>query len=204
MAFAARQPQPAKPRPAVPRLFPGETAVCIGGGPSLTREDVEYCRGRARVVAVNDAYKLAPWADILYAADACWWYWHKGVPEFQGPKYALEKQSIRVNVTVLQNTGIDGLELAPTGLRNGRNSGYQAVGLCHHLGIARIVLLGYDMYGGHWFGNHPNHRSSPYHAFRKYFTTIVKPLEEAGIEVVNATPGSRLECFPKRPLREVL
>jgi hypothetical protein len=77
--------------PSVPKLCPGGTVVCIGGGPSLTRDDVDYCRGKAFVIAINDAYKLAPWADALYACDGLWWRWHKGVPSFDGPKFALTK-----------------------------------------------------------------------------------------------------------------
>lgn len=196
-----------KPGPSVPKLWAGETAVCIGGGSSLTRDDVEYCRGKARVVAVNDAYRLAPWADVLYAADASWWYWHKGVPSFTGPKYTLDTSARYKGLTILENMGLEGLETDPRGLRNGRNGGYQAIGLAYHLGITRILLLGYDMHGGHWFGDHPggHHRQpSPFNAFIRYFATIARPLEAAGVEVINCTLGSRLACFPKRPLREVL
>jgi hypothetical protein len=42
--------------------------VCVASGHSLTKEDVEYCKGKAKVYIVNDGYKLAPWADLLYAA----------------------------------------------------------------------------------------------------------------------------------------
>jgi hypothetical protein len=36
------------------------------------------------------------------------------------------------------------------------------------------------------------------------FKTQVAPLAEAGIEVINCTRKSALECFPKRDLRTVL
>src|SRR6478609_8593286 len=42
-------------RVSVPKLWPGETFVVIGGGASLTHEDVAYCRDRARVVAIKEA-----------------------------------------------------------------------------------------------------------------------------------------------------
>ena len=39
----------------VPSLCPGGTVVCLGGGPSLHADDVDYCRGKATVVAINDS-----------------------------------------------------------------------------------------------------------------------------------------------------
>ena len=57
----------------LPRLADGGTVVCLASGPSLTTEDVAYVRGRATVIAVNDAVRLAPWADVLYSNDSTWW-----------------------------------------------------------------------------------------------------------------------------------
>lgn len=200
---------------SVPRAWPGETVVCLATGPSLTQADVEYCRGKARVIAVNDAYRLAPWADALYACDAKWWHWHRGVPEFQGAKWSLQYSAWSSHATQypdvqrLRNTGPAGLECNPTGLKNGRNSGYQAVNLAVHYGASRIVLLGYDMQrsaktGSHFFGEHPNRQMSPYPEFRRRFQSMVKPLAKAQVEVINCTVTTVLDWFPKRPLREVL
>ena len=61
----------------VPRVWPGETVVCIASGPSLTRDDVEYCRGRAKVLVINTSILLAPWADAFHACDGRVWRWHK-------------------------------------------------------------------------------------------------------------------------------
>ena len=113
----------------VPKLWPGSTIVCLGGGPSLTPTDVDACSfGRLRIVAINDAYRLAPMADVLYASDGKWWTWEKGVPTFTGPKYAIDPPAATwPGVEVLTNTGPLGLELDPSGLRTGKNSGYQAI-----------------------------------------------------------------------------
>lgn len=204
---SARPPLPA-PRP-VPRAFPGATFVLLGGGPSLTQADVDAVRGRAIVVAVNDAYKLAPWADVLYACDAKWWRWHGGVPSFAGPKYALDRNARFPGVAVLRNTGTRGLELDPTGLRTGRNSGYQAINLAVHLGAKRIVLLGYDMQPTpsgktHWFGDHPDRIPSPYRLMRQEFDSIAKPLRDAGVDVVNCSRRTALEAFPTGKLEDEL
>lgn len=74
-------------RSRVVPAWKGRTAALLGGGPSLTIADVEIVRqaraeDRLRVIAVNDAYLLAPWADVHYAADRRWHAWHTaGIPK---------------------------------------------------------------------------------------------------------------------------
>ncbi len=187
------------------------TFVLIGGGPSLTVSDVEYVRHKARVIAINNAYELAPWAFALYAADKKWVDWHDGAPSFKGLKYTIESHDTvcRPGWQVIRNTGFEGLELEPKSLRTGFNGGYQAINLAVHLGAKRIVLLGFDMQadaGGryHWHPEHPDGKVSPYAEFIAAFDTIVQPLKDAGVEVINCSPGSALTCFPRAPLRETL
>lgn len=197
-----------KPPATVPKLWPGSTIVCLGGGPSLTAADVAYVQGKARVIAINDAYKLAPWADVLYACDAKWWEWHKGAPTYNGGlRYSLNSIARKwPGVQILRRTGDIGLELAPNGVRSGNNSGYQAINLAVHLGAARIVLLGYDMTGGssHWFGRHPDGSGPPFGLCLQKFPTLIKPLARLGITIVNCTRRTALTCFPQAPLETVL
>jgi len=166
-------------------------------------------RGKARVIAINSTYKLALWADVLYACDAKWWKKYKGAPEFRGLRFALTSQSgIWPGVRVLKNTGTAGLETNPMGLKTGRNSGYQAVNLAYHLGAKRILLLGYDM--GYTNARHQHWHeadfpgSSPYAQFRQSFETIVQPLKAAGIELVNCSRETALTCVPRMALEQAL
>jgi len=217
----------APPLPAVERLWPGSTVVCLASGPSLTQADVNFCRGRARVIAIKDNIRLAPWADVLYGCDAKYWryygrpeapphvtataleHWRAVAAEIHRPrpKYALEGGAAEY-ATVLQNTGMTGLETQPTGLRTGKNSGFQCINLAVHLGAARIVLLGYDMAAvgehDHWFGDHPWRLRPPYRDFLPLFDTLVAPLEALHIQVVNATRSTVLPTFPRVSLQEAL
>lgn len=188
-----------------------KTFALIGGGPSLTQADVDLLRNRCFVIAINDAYRLAPWADVLYAADQKWWTWHNGVPGFTGPKYSIDggyNPVTQPGVQVLRNTGFDGLELDPSGLRTGFNSGYQALNLAVHFGAKRILLLGYDMSVNgrqtHWFGHHPDLEPSPYDKMRAAFDTLVQPLAELGVEVLNCSRRTALQTFPIVSLEEAL
>lgn len=194
----------------VPRLWPDSTIVCIGTGPSLTAEDVQLCRTQAHAIAVNDAYTLAPWADVLYACDAKWWLWHKGVPDFVGLKYALQPAAAKFpGVQVLRNDGREGLSADPESLTTGYCSGYQAIGLAVHLGATRIVLLGYDMGRdrkgpAHFFGAHRDKSEPPYKLCLKTFQTLVAPLQAAGVDVVNCSRQTALTCFRRDDLERVL
>lgn len=208
----------------VSRLCPGGTVVCLGAGPSLHQEDVDYAHAKgATIIAVNDAYRLAPFATALMASDGAWWIHKK--PEFAGLRFSLDPAAARVpGVKVLRRTGEDGIETDPSALRTGRNSGAAAVNLAVHFLLTgtheagalsaggRIILLGYDMAapgGGkptHFFGSHkfPLRNSSPYEMFREQFKKQVDPLKHLGIQIVNCSRQSALTCFPRRPLAEEL
>lgn len=205
----------------VPRLWPGETVVILGGGSSLTAADVNFVRGKARVIAIKEAgccaipghVAPAPWADVLYAADEKYWRFVKGAPDFAGLKYAIEQTDtppiVWPGVQVLRDTGKHGLELDPSGLRTGYNSGYQAINLAVHLGAARIVLLGFDCWRGpsghqNWFGPHPTHLESPYPIFLQAFASLVEPLAAAGVAVANCSRRTVLTAFPRASLEDVL
>lgn len=186
------------------RLWPGATVVILASGPSLCQGDVDLVRDKTRVIAVNDAYRLAPWADALYAADEKWWRWHDGVPGFRGLKFSIAPKPKGWSVAqVLRNTGRTGLELDPTGLRTGYNSGYQAINLAVHLGAARIVLLGFDMQGDHFFGSHRDGSRPAFSHCLSAFPTLVEPLAAAGVEIVNATRATKLMAFPRVVLEDV-
>lgn len=201
----------------VPRLLPtGGTVLVMGSGPSLTQADVDVVRAHAdAVIAVNDSYKLAPDATILYAGDTHWWGWHKGVqgihvvgnvkyPAFTGSiKYALGKTPYR-DVQVLRRGRQEGLSLEPTTVALGLNSVYQSINVAVHLGATRVILLGVDMRGGHFFGNHPNNSVPPFALCLQRFETLVAPLKAAGVEVVNCTRKTALKAFPCLSIEEAL
>lgn len=198
----------------VPRIWDGQTAVCIASGPSLTQQDVDYCRGKARVIVINRSVQLAPWADVLHGCDARFWRWHRDEAlAFQGLKFAMERELDNdCGQIVLKNGGIWGLSTDPTTLCNGRNSGYQAVNLAVLLGVSRILLLGYDAQAGeqgesHWHRSHPNNHNPSDMVFRSWvgaFKSLIKPLADLGVTVVNCSRRTAIDAFPRQPLEEAL
>lgn len=174
----------------VPPVFSGGTVVVIASGPSLTAEDVAKVRAAdLPTIVVNDVFLLAPWAWLLYAADWRWWKKRPAALNFAGIKASVE--GFYPGIVRLRNTGIDGFDPDPSCIRTGNNSGYQAVHIAIHTGAARIVLLGFDMRGGHFNGR-------PDGAVRRdwiaRFCDLADVIEDR-VDIVNATPDSALRCF---------
>lgn len=220
----------------LPRLADGGTVACLAPGPSLTAEDVHAVRGRAVVVAVNDAVRLAPWADVLVSVDQLWWDRnYRKMREFPGLKVRTHATNQTVTrgrvgpqycqgcqrrltsakpcwchgIVTLFNDGVEGVCFDPTAIRTTHNSGGAAINVAVHLGARRIILLGYDMgpddRGRRYFHDtEATQLRSPYLTFRKRIATMVEPLRAAGIEVLNCSRQSRLECFPRVPLETAL
>lgn len=209
--------KPVKPLPSkkqyatVPRLLPhGGTVLVMGSGASLTQADVDLARAHVdAVIAVNDSYKLAPDATVLYAADAHWWGWHKGClqehkvgsvhyPAFTGQfRYCLGKTPQFSHIQLLRRGPQTGLTLDPRMVALGLNGVYQAINVAVHLGATRVLLLGVDMHGRHFFGDHPNKSNAPFSLCLQRFATLVEPLRAAGVEVINCTPKTALHVFPR-------
>lgn len=198
----------------VPPEWTGETCFILGCGPSLRGFDARVLRGRGRVIAVNDSFRLAPWADVLYACDARWWQTRRASVRdtWTGRRMVTLENQID-GVLRLRNSGEDGLETDPGALRTGKNSGYQAIGLAYHFGASRIVLLGFDMRIGRHGEMHWNDRSETQTPqgfagtlalMLPKFETLREPLATAGVQVVNATPGSALRVWQMMRLGDVL
>lgn len=208
------------PRWRVPRMWEGEIVAIIGGGPSLTAAQVEACRGRCRIIAVNTGFKLAPFADILYWSDESWggqWREHPDFKAFQGMKVALENARTWTwdpSIKVLENYGDDGLCELPDGVMTMRNSGAQAMQLAYHLGARAELLLGFDMrvVGGrthfHSGTKDAHARETPWDCFKNdmlpKFPALKEALDRKGVCVINCSPASALEVFAKMTVEDAL
>lgn len=179
--------------------------------------DARKRRSDLRVIAVNDAHRLLPEADILYACDARWWDFHKGVQAFEGERWT---QTAAGGSDCAKRWGLELVEgrpgnipsLSGGAITHGGNSGFQAVNLAALQGARRIILLGFDMGCApdgrrHFFGNHEDARLNVLPAFRlfvKAFTVAAPVYREAGVEILNASRRSALTCFPKISLEPAL
>lgn len=194
----------------VPRHWAGETVAILGCGPSLSLVDFDALRDSGqRVIAINDAIFEFADADILYFCDRKWWDGEFGrrerVEKLGIPFWRVTLENEIPGVFRMRNTGATGFDEDPQCLRHGSNSGYQAMHLAVHLGAARIILHGFDMriVRGELHAMARRERQDEAGFGRVLreemlpkFQTLVDPLRERGVEVINATPGSALTCWP--------
>ena len=159
----------------VPRMWEGRTVAILASGESMSREVANAVVGRVPTIAINDTYKLAPEADMLYACDAKWWNTNPDALAFGGMKVTLDASLSARGVKLLHDSGTSGFDPNPANLRTGHNSGFQALHLAVHAGASRILLLGFDMRGKHWFGDHPAHlQDSDPNVFARFIAEFEK------------------------------
>lgn len=200
-----------------------EGCIVAAPGPSLTPNVIHRVRmarwiGKWNVLAVQDAYRVMPWADAMYGCNPSWWRLHKHCEGFRGEKWSSHEVSRDLfndkaeiaklyGVQLVAGKSADGFSLEPDVIHYGSNSGFQAINLALIWGAKYVVLVGFDMrfVGGksHFFGDHPAalHQNTDGH-YRNYiphFETAAKRLP-SDIVIVNATPGSALTCFPTMDL----
>lgn len=196
----------------MPRLWPGRTVAVLASGPSMSAEVAAQVRAAGvSAVVVNSTFRLAPWADVLYAADAIWWLENRDALEFAGLKVSVQSPTREAprDVLTLRNAGKHGFAADPDSLCTGSTSGYQAVHVAAHGGASRILLCGFDYRGsGHWHEDHPapltNTPPEVWPEWAGRFEWLVLPLRQRGVEVINCTPGSAITCFPRMDLEEAL
>lgn len=163
----------------------------LASGPSMSQAVADSVRGRCKVIAVSDAYRLAPWADCLVSTDTAWWRHHK--PEFSGLRFSSSEahgtQSIK-------------------GISSQTNSGAMAIRVAMTLGATEIILLGFDGHGTHFFGSHPKGLKDTTEQRRRVHMVqhrlAAQDCKRAGVTVWNCTPGTVIDAYPIKTLEEVL
>lgn len=168
----------------------------LATGQSVTADQVQYVRevhasGKCGAIAISDMYKLAPWADALVSNDPNWWAHNPEASKFTGRRFCGAPSP---GVERLDQTGE---------FNSGVNSGLQGMRVARDVFRAsRIVLVGFDMHGTHYFGPHPEplKNTTP-----QRFLDHLKQFDGWRFgEVINCTPGSALKRFQMRELREVI
>lgn len=166
------------------------TIAILATGPSMSQAVADSLAGMRRI-CVNDAYKLAPDADALCANDATWWRVNPSARSFAGRRFSCNRVDHVEQVTCARF------------LVRSSNSSLLALHVAiKYFKATRILLYGVDMSaakGQHYFGLHKNPLANTaphrFETFKKQFAEYAKTIP-AGVEVLNATPGSALEVFP--------
>lgn len=166
------------------------TWALIAPGPSATAEQAEKVR-HLNVGVISSALPLAPWAQFIAASDGAWWRKYPEamkVPE----RYAMAPVS---SVTRIKSA-----------FGSPCNSGVLGLEVLKMKGVERVLLIGFDMHGSHYFGPYKNGLSNTPPMQRRKHVTQFQAWAKANpqITVINCSPASALTCFPKARLDECL
>lgn len=187
----------------------GEPCFILGGGPSLKGFDVERLRGKGRVIAINAAFLLAPWADVLYMADlGCYENFRDRAHLYRGEHFITRSKIKapdpahnlkRVNKTLTAPISDD------AGTVVGQDSGSNSLNVAYLFGASPIYLLGFDMTPGNWHDlHHKPQRESFSRTYMPFFEAMAPELARRGVKVFNCNPESALTCFPYANIEKVV
>jgi len=138
-------------------------------------------------------------------------YFPEVARNFHGEKWTVNARA-RDRFDLFWIMGLDngGLSKDPTCIHQGKNSGYQAMSLAHLFGVARILLLGFDFSQDgtktHWHGDHPRGlgNGGTYPDWVRAMQPLAVDLKAAGVEVINCSRRTAIDCFPRRAIEECL
>jgi hypothetical protein len=187
-----------------PGRWAGRTVVCLASGPSLTAEDCEAVRQSGHLsIAVNTTFRIAPFANVLFAHDPEWWkeYREEVRQTFAGELVSSSRYSTRYDVPSIY---------AKPWFKPVQNSGAGAVSLAVSAGAATVLMLGYDCQQTdgktHWHGDHPPSLSNAktMGSWPEKFAAIAKHAKRQGVRVWNCSRQTELTCFERGDLAELL
>lgn len=190
---------------------PGTRCFVLCGGASVAQQTAIIPKLKGRWIAVKHGVLLKPDADVMFiSGERTLDVSRPLMPTFRGTHIVVRGRSRELPPFVKRigrNKDHTKLAVNPKEVA-GYDGGTSAINLAYHFGATEIVLLGYDMTGGHWFTdrNHP----SPYPStgiFRQHMVPLPAFAADAtakGIRIVNCSPISAVECFEKQPLEAFL
>lgn len=214
---------------SVPRRWVGEPAIVLGTGPSLAGQIGEIialrAANRCRLIGMNVTFHHFPVLDAFTACNIEWWehYGH----EFHlwwcnrrcEPWHWDKACATRWGLNWIEGRWGSGLSTDPTCIHLGHSSGVQALNLAVLYGCSLIVLVGYEMteIAGaprHYFTDQsdiPGEYPPPlrHHAkLSRGHEGLLPIYREIAAQkdlppILNATPGGKLDCLPRKTLAEV-
>lgn len=186
----------------------------IGGGASLKGIDLEPLK-HCHTVAVKGTLFDHRWAEMGFGVDSLdlrrWWrklgsaampVWWAVADRWTDP----DKLYFPPPLRLIQRTRYEAKLSEEMGrISSGGSSGFGALNVAYLKRAKLVVLFGFDYkpLGGEWHANgshyNPRHYYNPqdWKEWAFNFSLIGGQLKQRGVEVVNASPDSSIEAFPK-------
>ena len=153
----------------------------------------------------NTSFRLALWADTLFAMDEAWWKTHIAEVrrDFAGECIGFGTDAVKHGVRPMRRVRGD---WSPCG-----NSGAGAIAVAALSGAARVLMLGYDCQHTdgkrHWHGDHPpgTAGNAAPHTVAKWPAHFRKlKASYPGVQIINCSRQTALDVFPRANLEDVL
>ena len=180
------------------------------------------------VIGINVSYLIGNWIDMVFFGDNKFFLRHKErLSQWPGLKVTCHQGAghppwVKYLAKDLKHPR--GISPYPSQVSWNANSGAAAISLAANTGAKRIILLGFDMSLGkdgkkHWHNLYKSEPLPPIEVKRRMigktpslpfsrhlmgFPIIAKDAKARGIEILNASPNSAIEDFPKYSLKELL
>jgi hypothetical protein len=200
-----------------PKWFPNwsrDICIIVASGPSAKDIDLHLVIGVARFVVVNHSWRLAPWADFLFAADYKWWAGGDEWKRFKGWRVTTDRRAAETHewglFRLVTRLADDRLQIEDGSVGWGGNSGFQALNMVLHFQCRKIILVGFDMTiknGLHWHEPYPgveNPTSGKTIRWQRSLDNAAITLNKLGVSVVNCSETSKLNKFPKMSFEEAM
>jgi hypothetical protein len=183
----------------------------LGGGPSLKDVDLSLIKNEY-IIGINEAFRLGTFINTWLFCDSSFYKnhrediqkWPNSIVSCAGAA----KNNKKVEYYQRCKKHIICFEPGKLAFPNGMaNSGATAINLAIREGFNTIILLGFDMQfvngkaNYHDYYKKKNSRQDIYNRFMLHFEAIAKETDKT---IINATPNSALNCFPKIELEDLL
>ena len=225
----------------VPKIWEGGECWIIGGGPSMPRvfgvpeSLIAEVRSRKEplnayspylsqihdrhVIGVNAAFMIGNWVDMVLMGDSGFYFKNRReLHQYPKIRIACNANMMKrndvhhVKFLARDNTHPFGISTRQGHVSWNLNTGAAAISLAHHLGVKRILLLGFDMKLGpdraqHWhfvYGKNLRDEALPFHRHLKGFSMIAKDAKRLGIEILNLSDDTAIKEFKCVQLKDVL
>jgi hypothetical protein len=204
------------------------TIACIATGPSLTLEQIAAARAKGfTLFGCNRVWEIVPDLALLYGCNEGFWahYWASELAKYPAQKWTTNKAAAeKFGLNWIRERDERGLSANPSYVHHGHGSGYTMVNLAYLMGADRIVLLGYDCkYAADYSAKDLYPGSTPRHYFGEYpsallhwpITSVKRGVhvemlklwksvaDQGAVEIVNCTPGSAIDCFPRADIESL-
>lgn len=168
------------------------------------------------VVGTNIAFMLGSWVSVFYFCDRTFFRVHREkILAFPNLKVTCVSSLDRnllpetLNIKRLKRDYRPGLSFKPDTICWNHNSGAAAINFAILAGAKRILLLGFDMNPQdgrtHWHNAYSsNTLRASFNRFLSKYPALAADAKKNKIEILNISPNSALDCFPKMELKDVL